>query len=212
MNERQYSEIKNEIATIINSMVSNQNINFNIDNTVVHLTTTIIRLKSKNYIPLSYNQTSTYKNHDFFALANNICNELSTTYSVVFPVNEIAYLTMYLANQTVLDHEFNVEFDLLNQDTIDLMNQTKNLIKDTYPDSKMEATSISALGLHLQQAIIRMKDNKQIENPLSNEIIQKYPLETKYSELCNQIIETKYNDKLTKDELSFITMHFATNK
>lgn len=212
MNERLYTDIKKEITTIVNTMTSNKNIEFNAHNTIVHLTTTLIRLKSKNYIPLSYNQTANFKDHQLFDLANSICSEISTTYSVVFPTNEIAYLTMYLSNQTLLDQEFDTHFDILSDDTMLILKETKEIIDEKYPDNKILSNNFHALGLHLQQALNRLKDNKQVENPLAKEIFDKYPLETSYSKLCNEVIQNKYQKQLTDDELAFITLHLISKR
>lgn len=214
MIEKQYKDIKTEITTIIHTILTNENnpIECNIDNTVVHLTTTVIRLKSKNYIPLSYNQTTLYKEHPLYSLANKVCNELEKLYCITFPNTEITYLTMYLANQTVLDNEFNIELDLLNKDTINIVEESIKLIQIDYPDTSFDASMLSALGLHIQQAIHRLIEGSQVENPIKDQIMENYPLETTYSSYFNQIIHTMYDLSLNLDELAFITMHLASKR
>ena len=93
-------------------------------NLVVHLAIAILRIKTNNYIPLSQGQITSYKANTNYDSAVEICNILSKKFDIEFPESELALISMYLSKNNVLDVEFNAGVNLLDDEIIDVLQNT----------------------------------------------------------------------------------------
>ena len=160
-------------------------------NLVVHLAIAILRIKTNNYIPLSQGQITSYKankNHDS------------------------ALISMYLSKNNVLDVEFNAGVNLLDDEIIDVLQNTlDSLFKQKGIDLRNNEKLLVSLGLHLTPALDRLLDDSQIENPLTAKIKERHPKEFAMAEILNDAIESIYHKRFTEDEVAYFALHFIVS-
>lgn len=181
-------------------------------NLVVHLAIAMLRIKANNYIPLSQGQITSYKANTNYDSAVEICNILSKKFDIEFPESELALISMYLSKNNVLDVEFNAGVNLLDDEIIDVLQNTlDSLFKQKGIDLRNNEKLLVSLGLHLTPALDRLLDDSQIENPLTAKIKERHPKEFAMAEILNDAIESIYHKRFTEDEVAYFALHFIVS-
>ena len=171
-------------------------------NLVVHLAIAILRIKTNNYIPLSQGQITSYKANTNYDSAVEICNILSKKFDIEFPESK----------NNVLDVEFNAGVNLLDDEIIDVLQNTlDSLFKQKGIDLRNNEKLLVSLGLHLTPALDRLLDDSQIENPLTAKIKERHPKEFAMAEILNDAIESIYHKRFTEDEVAYFALHFIVS-
>jgi len=174
-----------------------------------HLTIAVIRIQSKNYIPLSISQIASILDHKIVEHAKNICQEIQQECNIVIPEGEVAVISMYLSKSRLLDVEIKSGYDLLDKEVFDILNNAMSDIYKVYDfDFRYNDNLWIAMGLHLISAIERLQNHKMIENPLTNNIKKENSLAFSLANIVNSTIEKQYNASLSEDEVAFIAIHF----
>ena len=70
---------------------------------------------------------------------------------------------------------------------------------------------LNALIIHVLPLINRMYHNIQLTNPLIDKVYSEYANVFLLAMRFSDLIEKKYNFKLSKDEIGYIALHFATH-
>lgn len=208
------TQTRNKITQMINETIKDDVFltPSTLKNLAVHLSITIIRLKSDNYIPLSPSLTKSYKKQKFYDTAKTICNRLTDEYHIEFPEGEVSLVSLYLSQNKLLDDEIFSGIDLLDDEIYDLVNKTSVLIRDNYDvDLTNNEKFIVNVGLHLTPAIERLKNNTQISNPLLDKIKSSHQKEFEMAKQINTICRNKYNKEFSDDEISYITLHLLAS-
>ena len=215
---QQFDQIKASIVDIITHSIDQTEIflsSNSLNNLAIHLTIAIVRIQSNTYIPLSSSQITVFKDDSNYQYAHTLCNTLENTFTVKFPDNEIALVTMYLSKSQLLDMEINSGFDLLDVEIFNILRETMFIINKNYnQDFRTNDKLFVSIGLHLTPAIERLENNQQLENPLTAQIKERHPVEFAYASILNTVIHGQYQVSFSDDELAFIALHFvvATNK
>ncbi len=100
------------------------------DNLIIHLSLCLSREMSGTYIPTSESQINHLKNHEYYQISKQIIEQLNDYLHIEIDENQVQYVTMYLANINLLDIDFNCEFDLYDDDTEEIINETINRIQN----------------------------------------------------------------------------------
>lgn len=214
----QFEQSKLMVSDIIKKTIEDSDIyltNHSLDNLAIHLAIAIIRIKSNTYIPLSNSQIAVFKDNANYQYAMTLCKQLSQTFDITFPENEISLVTMYLSKSQLLDMEINSGFDLLDTEVFNLLRETMfTIYKEYKQDFRTNDKLFVSIGLHLTPAIERLENDQQLENPLTAQIKERHITEFNYAKVLNDIVEKQYGKSFTDDELAFITLHFvvAVNK
>lgn len=120
---------------------------------------------------------------------------------------------MYLSKNNVLDVEFNAGVNLLDDEIIDVLQNTLDSLfkqKMVY-DLRNNEKLLVSLGLHLTPALDRLLDDSQIENPLTAKIKERHPKEFAMAEILNDAIESIYHKRFTEDEVAYFALHFIVS-
>ena len=129
-----------------------------------------------------------------------------------FPESELALISMYLSKNNVLDVEFNAGVNLLDDEIIDVLQNTlDSLFKQKGIDLRNNEKLLVSLGLHLTPALDRLLDDSQIENPLTAKIKERHPKEFAMAEILNDAIESIYHKRFTEDEVAYFALHFIVS-
>ncbi|WP_427706131.1 BglG family transcription antiterminator [Staphylococcus parequorum] len=143
-----------------------------------------------------------------FHIALKIKEKLEAIFQIEFPKSEAAFITLHLLGAKTS------EVNELNQQIGDLEILTEQLIERMSGELGLDLMSDSKLAngliVHLRPAIHRLKFDMTHANPLNKEI------HTQYHHIIEGIkrhvwgIEENYQIHFTDDELSYITLHFAS--
>ena len=198
----------NNIRFILNKLLNANNLsisNVAFENIAEHIAILIYRGKSKNYVEEKYD----YIVDDLFIkISNEIIEWVNNRYGIQLPKQEIKLLAAQISGKTKTDLSESNEKRILEGDILDILKEIDTeFLTSVANDEKLK----NALVIHVFPLLNRMYNNIQLENPLIDEVYREYAniflLAIRFSEM----IEQKYNFKLSKDETGYIALHFAAH-
>ncbi len=145
-----------------------------------------------------------------FKLIHQLFNELNDELGIVFPVDEVCYLTLkvflagYVATNKLEDEDNYAEIQMIVCTLIDKVANYLNV------EVNYDKPLYNNLVYHIKPAIYRIKNNIYQSNPLINEI------KVNYADIFIAVkdnigfIENMIGSKISDDEIAFITIHFLT--
>ncbi|WP_373712569.1 PRD domain-containing protein [Streptococcus sp.] len=110
-----------------------------------------------------------------------------------------------------LDQHFEL---LLTEIPEDLMLLSVEIVQNAQKElgGRLNPTLVFSLADHIQFAIRRLRDFKEMKILFSQEVAQLYPLETKLAREALAIINTSLNIDLPSSEITTIAMHFINSR
>ena len=174
----------------------------NFKNLVIHIYISILRIKEEKYIKLSKSIEKKIVSYEEFKIANRIVDELQNKLGIKIPRDELVYITMHLiAKNTIRDQE---------KISTDILETSQAIIDEIYRVSKYDFRAnidfYFALAIHLGPLINRIKYGFNMKNPILDDIKDNkipYLLAT----IGSNVINEKYNTKLSEDEIGYIALH-----
>lgn len=174
----------------------------NFKNLVIHIYISILRIKEEKYIKLSKSIEKKIVSYEEFKIANRIVDELQNKLGIKIPKDELVYITMHLiAKNTIRDQE---------KISTDILETSQAIIDEIYRVSKYDFRAnidfYFALAIHLGPLINRIKYGFNMKNPILDDIKGNkipYLLAT----IGSNVINEKYNTKLSEDEIGYIALH-----
>jgi len=181
---------------------------------ILHLTIAIERMVKQDPITIDPNLLVQLKKDQMFEKAKELSEYFEDEFNLVFPTEEIAYISMHLKGARLLHIDV---IDPIEEEgaiqTVELQRLVNQLVDqfERVSHIKVKSDEILVHGLmtHLRPALTRLHYNLEIRNPLLNQI------KTQYSIVYNQCFEACKNteDKrirgLNENEIGFIAMHFG---
>lgn len=172
-----------------------------------HLYILIYRVKQQNYISKLEINMERIEPH-YVEIANKIILWIEQQEYIVIPDLERLYLASQLAGKTSVEAVPQIEkAELLRKITYTL----KALDLEFFTDFAADSVLKESLLLHMYPLLQRMAVKMQLENPLIDDVSQRYAnvflVALRFSELWN-------NDdhfKLSRDEIGYLALHFATH-
>ena len=212
----EFENRKKIVEDIVNKIVSKENINISqtsFDNLVIHLSLMITRELNGTYI-----ETSEVHNHlkdnDCYNVAEKIVKALNEEFDIHIDENQMSYVTMYLSNMNLLDVDFDIQFDLYDDDDdiVGIMDETMKEIKDDlHIDLTQNKDFYNGMSLHFYPAINRLKADQQLtNNPLKDEIQNMHQKEFTCAKIFNKVVNEHYHKSFNDHELAYIALHFGT--
>lgn len=178
-----------------------------LNNLLVHVRIMIYRVHEKNFIKADQ---LIIKEIDeiYIEIANRLAEWLDEEQNLVLPIEEINYLAAHISAKSSSEAMNPERRDQLYRDlkevllTLDAEFQT-----NFYQNSHL----IESLLLHMYPLLDRLYYNLQLENPLIDEMKLKYTNVFVVAFRFGELIEEKYNFKLTRDEIGYIAFHLAAH-
>lgn len=169
-----------------------------------HLHFAYQRLKSGQEIKnhLVYDLRILYK--DEFNLATAILKEVNKYFKVIFPEDEIGFLTMHVVN--------GVNEKINNQSTIltDMILDGLNIIRDYYLVSlKLDELHTQRIMVHLKMLVQRVMENIQVdfEEPILYNVIVEFENAYNCASLIRDYIEKRLKTSVNSQEMVYLTIH-----
>lgn len=174
----------------------------NFKNLVIHIYISILRIRQKEYIVLSKDLEKNIISSKEFNIANKIVQKLQEKLKVKIPNQELTYLTMHLiAKNTITDQEkLSNEILKISQDIID------EIYKVSKYDFRDNIDFYFSLAIHLGPLINRIKYGFDMKNPILDDI-KENKIAYLLAIIATNVINKKYNCKLSEDEIGYIALH-----
>ncbi len=178
-------------------------------NLIVHIYTSISRMKQNYYIDDSYKTRlgSSYKHIQI--IADEIMHNICRIYDVQFSKQESDLLAIHIqGKREIYDDKY------ISKEIDDFVADTLTTIKNLYGFDFLDDLSLRmSLSLHIYPLLSRIQSNLQIKNDIKYEIKQNYILPFDIASSFCYELSKKYHVDITEDEISYIALHFlnATN-
>jgi hypothetical protein len=130
--EKKLEHIKTHVTKVVNDYANKNHLTVSeeiINNLSVHLSLSITRALSDNYIHTSHSQLEQCKDLYTYPIAKEIINDLCKHYEIELSESDLYNTAMYLADMTILDLGFDAEFDIVDQEIENIMNETLDTIR-----------------------------------------------------------------------------------
>ncbi len=181
---------------------------------ILHLTIAIERMVKEDPITIDSKLFEQLKRDPMFEKAKELSEYFEDEFDLVFPIEEIAYISMHLKGARLLHIDVidPIEEEGIIQ-TVELQRLVNQLVdqfeKVSHIKVKSDEILVHGLMTHLRPALTRLNYNLEIRNPLLNQI------KTQYTSVYNQSFEACKNTEdrrihsLNENEIGFIAMHFG---
>ncbi|RIP37110.1 PRD domain-containing protein [Staphylococcus gallinarum] len=179
-----------------------------IDGLIYHILIAIHRTREDFKFDIPTTEYQKLSQTSQFNIAKQIQTQLEATFNISFPKSEAAFITLHLLGAKTSDIQYsNNELDDLEVMVEQLIERMSgDLGIDLMTDNKL----LNGLVVHLRPAIHRLQFEMSHLNPLNDEIHKEY--EQLIESIKRHIwgIEELFRISFTEDELSYITLHFAS--
>ena len=174
-------------------------------NIVEHILILLYRSKQKKYI----NQFDSYPVEPCFTeIAQQIIDWLQERYPIVIDPKEVDLLAAHISGKTFSDKMISDQKEEITDGIKDILNE---IDEEFLTNTKDDELLLNALIIHVLPLINRMYHNIQLTNPLIDKVYSEYANVFLLAMRFSDLIEKKYNFKLSKDEIGYIALHFATH-
>lgn len=181
---------------------------------ILHLTIAIERMRNHDPILISDELLSRLKKDPIFDRAKELAEHFEDEFDLIFPMEELAYITMHLKGARLLHIEDNpideVE-DVVNPYELQrLVYQLVDYFEDiTHSSVKQDDLLISGLVTHLRPALTRIKYQLQIRNPLLKQIQTQYSEVYKSTLMATERLGKQNNIIFNENEVAYLALHFG---
>lgn len=177
-----------------------------LENVLNHIKVLIFRVKKHNYI--TNNLDTEILDDVFNGIAKKIAIWIRKRFSIELPKSEISFLAAQIAGKSSIG-------DLAEDDKKELLYEIEFILKqidsefstDLYNDKELK----DALILHMFPLLSRMYNNVLLENTLIDEVYREYANTFLLAFRFSELIEKKYEFKLSIDEVGYLALHFAAH-
>lgn len=181
---------------------------------ILHLTIAIERMFNSDPIHMDESLLMKLQKDPMFEKAKDLSEYFEDEFNLVFPLEEVAYISMHLKGARLLNIEpSSEELDESDFSISDLQRVIYQLITEfervALVNLKQDDLLISGLITHLRPALTRVKYQMEIRNPLLKQIQDQYPSVYAQSLKAVKALNDQSFNQLNADEIGFIAMHFG---
>lgn len=180
-------------------------------NLIVHIAIAIRRMKAGAYVPMSANDVNDLKASPAYLAAEEITGSLAETFDVEFPVEEVAYIALHLAGRRVID-ESSAGDDkglVISDEVWFVVDEMIEIVRDTFGfDFRSDLELRMNLARHVEPLSIRLRHHMRIENPLLQDIQERFPLGYSMAQEAAAVLADKYGEQPSEEEIGYIAFSF----
>ncbi|WP_087654106.1 BglG family transcription antiterminator, partial [Enterococcus sp. 12F9_DIV0723] len=137
--------------------------------------------------------------------AHEITHSFETEFDIQFPLTEEQYIVLHLLGKRVLLQSQTVDTE--TRDCVEAVLQHIKVEKgvDLLQDKELR----TALALHMQPLLLRLRFGLPQSNPVMQEIKRDMPRAFELALCASNVITTLYGLEISEEETGYLTMHFA---
>lgn len=202
--DRMMTDIRNLLTDVfINSHFVISDVVF--QNLVVHVVTSIKRMKNHHYI--SSNMVSLDESYNHVKMiADEIMKNVCRKYNLEFSQTESNLLAMNIQGKREISSSTYIS-DELNR----FIYENLNIIREKFDVNLTDDMNLRiSLALHTYPLIARIRSNMQLKNSMAYEIKQNFILSFDIASAFAYELYKKYGVKVIDDEISFLALHFES--
>ena len=183
--------------------------NFGYENLVSHLYVAVSRIRQNKEIILDPAHLEGLKKRPEFQAACRIGQLLEERLSLSIPEAELGYITIHLAAKGSLPLSRQNDSLEISPEINALVTEILEEIYRRYClDFRGDFDLVMALCLHLVSLDVRLRYELNLENPILQDILQRFQLAFLITQSCvNEVIQRHYGRELSDDEISYLTLH-----
>ena len=176
---------------------------------LIHVAIAILRIKQGKDICIDKFELVSLKNKEEYSVAALMAKMLENKFKVVIPEDEIGYISIHLLAGNVIKLK---EIDKDNWIKIRVMvfKLVENFQRDINIKLDEDDQLFNGLLQHLKPMLYRIKHDIVLQNPLIDEIKQRFENTFYLTKKNVEFIERGQNKKISEEEIGYITMHFQT--
>lgn len=171
---------------------------------VLHIDVSIHRIQAGQYISIEEEDYARFISDEDYRLAKKCVEYIGEKMGVVFPEEEIRYLSIHFAGKE--SHQNLVI-------SSDIQEAVEEMLQEIYEvfqmDFRNDLELVMSLGRHLVPLVIRMKYGMRLTNPLLQEVRQIYSLAYTMAVQACAVLERRYRSILDANEVSYIALVLA---
>ena len=178
-----------------------------LNNIVTHLFILLYRISKSNYIvegqPVLKASEQLY--HD---IAEKIASWVEQHEGISIPRDEIDYLALHISGKTVAENIGETDKHELREGIRTILHR---LDQEFLTEFTMDTELQQSLLMHMLPLLKRLYYNLQLGNPLVEDVYSEYANVFVISFRFAEIIEEQYGFKMSRDEVGYVALHFATH-
>lgn len=184
-------------------------------NLVLHILIVIDRLRTNNLINGALQEKEALYKSQEYHMAKQILQELEAFFNIIFPEEEIYFLSLVLIGnmtrpQLIANEDFNLS-ELIGKEEVNLLDTIIMEVNRVYLiDLDTQEFKLRFL-LHLENLIARSRNQCRIFNPMLHELKLRYPLTYDMAVFITDIIQKQIDLHINDDEIGFIAIHIGTH-
>lgn len=195
-----------QVQNIISAVIHRYDLSIsdeNLYNLSQHCIIAIHRIKSGNAISEAPVLEGDYES--VMEAAQHITKEFEEAFDLKIPEDETTYIAMHLAGKQMLSDAHAISSDVfsLEDEILQALKRERNL--DLTADDELK----TALLLHLQPLLTRLKYGIPQRNPMRNEIKRAMNEGYEAAMIAAHVIQDHYGSWVGDDELAYLALHFA---
>lgn len=148
-----------------------------------------------------------YKSKAFYRIAKEICDKISKIEEISFSDIETYELGLIISSNVHLDKNIVDIQDIFAEANI-LTNTVVSTIKDVYDLDFDDPVFKKNFSLHVDNLLLRLKNNIILHNPLLQQIKNTYPFVYEIAIYIGNVVFEPYGC-ISEDELAYITLHLV---
>lgn len=180
-------------------------------NLIVHIAIAIRRMKAGAYVPMTASDVDELKASPAYQAAEEITDSLAETFDVKFPVEEVAYIALHLAGRRVIDESpVDEEKGLVISDEVwHVVDEMIEIVRSAFGfDFHSDLELRMNLARHVEPLSIRLRHHMRIENPLLQDIQERFPLGFSMAKEASAVLADKYGERPSEEEIGYIALAF----
>ncbi len=203
----QYAELSRRVEDILTEVIRQYQLelaDINIYNLVQHCVITLHRIGTGNQLPSETENTLEDTIPERQA-AKTIAKRFSEEFHILFPESEEQYVAMHLLGKRTLTQTQVIRGEIFDciEEILEEIYKRKGI--DLREDDELK----SALALHVQPMIDRLKYGLKQDNPLLQEIKTDMSKGYELALCAMDVIEGRYQYAVNENEAGYLALHFA---
>jgi len=202
-------EYISKVIKIAEEQLENSLSDYSFNNLLVHIAIAIKRIELEKDIVMDERELDNLVKMPEFAIASAMAKMLEDRYNIKIPKSEIGYITIHLLGSNVmLKEEKNDDLIYIQLIAATLLGEVE---KRTKYDFNLDKQLLDGLVQHIRPMIYRLKNGININNPLLDEIMNKYNEIFTYVGESLIFLKKDLNVEISREEIGYMTLHFMAS-
>lgn len=182
---------------------------FSYKNLLVHIGISIIRIQNSCYIPMTAEQLKMQEGTAEYGVAQKIASAITECMSICLPKEEVAYIAIHLAGKQVIAADEG-RGESIPSEIWDSVSEILDSVWNAFRyDLRGDLTLRAHLAQHIVPLAVRMKYHFNAQNPMTEEIKERYPLAYSMALEASGVLVRHFGGSLSEDEIGYLALSFA---